>query len=301
MFGAANVGKSFLLIDLACHIAAGMNWRNCITKKSTVLYIAGEGLSGLAGRFKAWTLRHGEIPDLLFVRPFPVGLTSAGAAAALAERMSGLPEKPRLVILDTLAANFGPGNENDAKDMAAALDGLRTLGGDWLVLCAHHTGHSDKERSRGHSSLFAALDVEICVSRPDPAGPIKVSHTKCRDMERMEPLFFDLDPEKLPWADEDGDPINSLVLAPRNAGEPGADQSEKPLAGKTAKALEILQSMIERQTANLGGYGTPRVALRDWYDALAEIEPDKGHRSRIRVTLEHKGKIFTENGYVYVC
>jgi len=300
VFGSSNVGKSFLLIDMACHIAAGMDWRGYKTKPCTVLYIAAEGLAGLAGRMKAWTQRHGVLPDRLFIRPFPVGLTSEGAAAALAGRIANLPELPRLIILDTLAANFGPGNENDAQDMALALDGLRALGGQWLVLCAHHSGHADKTRSRGHSSLYAALDVELQVSRDDPLGPIEVKHTKCRDMDRMDPLYFNLEAESLPWADEDGEPVNSAVLVPAarpDAYEEGGRESA-PLGGKQALALQLLKDMYSTHAANTPG-GVARVLLRDWYEAM-DFEPHRGNRSRIRSALEARGAIKQVDSYIYL-
>lgn len=298
VFGSSNVGKSFLLIDLAMHIALGKPWRGYKTQRACVLYIAAEGLSGLSSRMKAWTQHHGFIPERLFIRPYAVQLTVKGAALALADRIKSLPEPPKLIILDTLAANFGPGDENSAQDMGIAMDGLRVLSGDWLGLCAHHSGHADKTRSRGHSSLFGALDVEIQVSRENNESPIKVMHTKCRDMERMEPLFFNLEPVFLPWADEDGEPINSAVMVP----EDGYEEPQKgaTLTGKPAQALDLLKTMVARQQANVGPSGTPRVLARDWY-AEMEFEPHASNRSRIRKTLEDKGFITIENGFVYVC
>ena len=301
VFGSSNVGKSFLLIDMAMHLASGREWRGFKTKKICVLYIAAEGLSGLAGRMKAWTQRYGIVPDLLFIRPYSVQLTVTGAAAALAEKIQGLPQVPELIILDTLAANFGPGNENDAEDMAIAMEGLRSLAGEWFALCAHHSGHADKTRSRGHSSLYAALDMEIQVNRPDPLGPIEVTHTKCRDMQRMDPLFFNLETESLPWADEDGEPINSAVLVP--AGRPDAyeegGRESAPLGGKQALALQLLKDMYSTHAANTPG-GVARVLMRDWYEAM-DFEPDRSNRSKIRSALERRKFIRQENSYVYLC
>lgn len=299
VFGSSNVGKSFLLIDMAMHLACGRAWNGFKTKRIPVLYIAAEGLSGLAGRMKAWTQYYGIIPDLLFIRPYSVQLTVAGAAAALAERIRSLPLSPELIILDTLAANFGPGNENAAEDMAIAMDGLRSLAGDWFSMCAHHSGHGDKTRSRGHSSLYAALDMEIQVDRPDPLGPIKVTHTKCRDMQRMDPLFFNLETVCLPWADEDGEPINSAVLIPADVQV--APKNEPPaLRGKPAQALQLLRELYDRYQANAGPDRPARVLLRDWYEAM-EFEPDRSHRSRIKKVLEESHFIRFEAGYVYLC
>lgn len=298
VFGSSNVGKSFLLIDLAMHLASGKPWMGRKTKKVCVLYIAAEGIGGLSGRMLAWTRRHGIVPDLLFIRPYSAQLTVEGAAAALAEKIAGLLIPPKLVILDTLAANFGPGNENDAEDMATAMSGLRYLAGDWFALCAHHSGHADKTRSRGHSSLYAALDMEMQVSRDDPLGPIKVCHTKCRDMERMEPVFFRLEKEFLPWSDEDGDPIDSAVLIPADAPETPETGTAR-VGGKQAQAIQVLRELYEVRERNLCGDGTPRVTITEWYAGMY-FERDTGNRSRLKASLEKSNIIRTENGFVYL-
>jgi len=297
VFGSSNVGKSFLLIDLAMHLASGKPWRGLKTKKIPVLYIAAEGMAGLSARMKAWTLRYGCVPDLFFVRPYSAQLTAPEAAMALAERIRSLPYPPQFIVLDTLAANFGPGDENSAEDMAAAMNGLRMLAGRWFALCAHHSGHGDKTRSRGHSSLYAALDVEMQVERPDPQGPIKVAHTKCRDMERMEPFFFNLEPMALPWADEDGEPINSAVLVPAE----GYETLEKSpaLSGKQAQALQLLRDLYADHQAKLGEGGVPRVTQKEWIDAM-DFERVRDHRYRLSRALETKQFIYKENSFVYL-
>jgi hypothetical protein len=296
VFGSSNVGKSFLMIDLAMHIALGLSWRGMRTKRACVLYIAAEGLGGLAGRMKAWTQRYGMMPDRLFIRPYSVQLTVAGAAAALAERIRSLPIPPQMVILDTLAANFGPGDENSAQDMAIAMEALRQLAGDWLGICVHHSGHGDKTRGRGHSSLFAALDTEIQVSRDDQDSPIKVVHTKVREGERMDPLFFRLESEALPWADEDGEAINSAVLMPLDDHQ----EPDKPvkLTGGEATALQALVDLYAQQQSNLGADGVARVTLADWQRSLTMF--GRSHRKDKIDGLIKKGKVHETNGFVYV-
>ena len=213
VFGCSHVGKSFVLIDLACHVALGWDWHGFKVKKAPVLYIAAEGVAGLKLRFRAWFQDHGVAPPPnLRIRTVPADLSAEDATAAIAERMARLPERPGLVLVDTFATNFGRGSENDAEDMNAAIAGLRTLKGDGLILTAHHTGHGDKSRGRGHSSLFAALDVEIQVTQ-DADKRIKVGHTKLRDGDKLETIAaFELKKVLLPWADVDGDPLHSAVL-----------------------------------------------------------------------------------------
>ena len=42
VYGPSGHGKTFFTIDLACHIAAGMPWRDRKVKQAPVVYIAAE-------------------------------------------------------------------------------------------------------------------------------------------------------------------------------------------------------------------------------------------------------------------
>jgi len=297
LFGDANVGKSFLAIDIGCHIALGLPWRGIKTRKTGVLYIAAEGLGGLQARFFAWCQQTGEIPDQFWIREYPVGLTSAEAAQAVADDIAQLPVWIGLIILDTFAGNFGPGSENDAADMAAALSGMKLLGQGRMVLNIHHTGHADKTRGRGHSSLYAAIDVEFLAAKSGEDGPVLLSHTKARDCDRMTPLAFRIERVDLPWTDDDGDPVNSAMVVPAEPVEPTAFRREP--SRKEQQALDLLTAMYADYRANVGDSGKPRVRLVDWYQAMT-FELDKGHRSRLRKGMETKGLIYCDSGYVYL-
>jgi len=297
LFGDANVGKSFLAIDIGCHIALGLPWRGIKTRQTGVLYIAAEGLGGLQARFFAWCQQMGEIPDQFWIREYPVGLTSAEAAQAVADDIAQLPVWIGLIILDTFAGNFGPGSENDAADMAAALIGMKLLGQGRMVLNIHHTGHADKTRGRGHSSLYAAIDVEFLAAKSGEDGPVLLSHTKARDCDRMTPLAFRIERVDLPWADVDGDPVNSAMVVPAEPVEPTAFRREP--SRKEQQALDLLTAMYADYRANVGDSGKPRVRLVDWYQAMI-FETDKGHRSRLRKGMETKGLIYCDSGYVYL-
>ena len=246
VFGCSHVGKSFVLIDLACHVALGWDWHGFKVKKAPVLYIAAEGVAGLKLRFRAWFQDHNIAPPPnLRIRTIPADLSAEDATAAIAERMARLPERPGLVLVDTFATNFGPGSENDAEDMNAAIAGLRTLKGDGLILTAHHTGHGDKSRGRGHSSLFAALDVEIQVTQ-DADKRIRVGHTKLRDGDKLETIAaFELKKVSLPWADADGDPLNSAVLTKADMPDmSGLSGYAERLPASQRIALDALRSAL---------------------------------------------------------
>jgi hypothetical protein len=213
--------------------------------------------------------------------------------------MVGLAHPVGLVILDTFAGNFGMGSENAAEDMAAALLGMKALGRDRTVMNIHHTGHQDKQRSRGHSSLFAAIDVELMVTRPAESDVMTLAQTKAREGEKIKPLGFRLERVELPWADEDGEPINSAVALPADA--PELFTPKPGLGRKQVDALQALVDLYAERQANVGPHGVPRVLLREWYGAMESIEEDRSHRNRIKMALEKLGKIRIDNGFVYVC
>ena len=48
LYGEAGSGKTHVALDLALHLAQGLNWQDRKTKQGSVIYVAAEG--GLAAR-----------------------------------------------------------------------------------------------------------------------------------------------------------------------------------------------------------------------------------------------------------
>lgn len=306
VFGNSHAGKSFVLIDLACHLALGWDWHGYKVKKTAVLYIAAEGVAGLKLRFRAWFQDHGvDPPPNLRIRTIPANLTAEGATAALRERMNRLPDPPGAVFVDTLATNFGSGSENDAEDMNAAIAGLKVLMESGLLLSAHHTGHGDKTRSRGHSSLFAALDVELHVTQ-DADKIIRVGHTKLRDGDKLDAIVaFNLKKVSLPWADVDGDPLNSAVLV-KAEHVPQCSANAERLPASQRVALDALKTaLIEHGVEEKG---VVSVTEEQWRQAaysagISGGDTDRAKRQafqRARLDLAAKKRISIVDGRVWI-
>ncbi len=217
IFGDTGTGKSFVTIDLLCHIAAGLPWCGCPVKKGKVLYIAGEGQNGIIRRFKAWFEAHPGHDDAklnIQIRTTPAALCDPDSTAALIDEIADMPDTPLAIAIDTLARNFGPGDENSTQDMTqfvAALDALRAVT-QAAILVPHHSGHGDKTRGRGSSVLRAAVDGEYLVEKSDSI--IRMRCSKMKDSEPHLPVAWTLTRQALPWADEDGTFMNSAVLVP---------------------------------------------------------------------------------------
>jgi hypothetical protein len=59
VFGDSGTGKSFFAVSLAASIITGTSFFEYpVIRPGAVLYIAGEGVSGLSRRFYAWELAH---------------------------------------------------------------------------------------------------------------------------------------------------------------------------------------------------------------------------------------------------
>ena len=219
VYGGSGVGKSFVAIDMALSVALGLPWRGKHeTKSGRVFYIAGEGHNGLHRRFAAWK-KHQLITSIGAGRVYK----SASAMRTLDEESVRIhsdriarichDESPVLIIVDTLARNFGPGDENATKDMTSFIDGLdywfRQRFG-CLVLIVHHAGHH-ADRARGSSALRAAVDAEYELVK-DETGLLILSATKMKDADRPPDINFRLRSVGLGVFDEKGIEINSAVL-----------------------------------------------------------------------------------------
>lgn len=196
IFGDPGCGKSFLAVDMALSVATGTPFHGRDTRQGAVFFIAGEGHNGLARRFAAWSKARGVslagVP--LFKSERAAQFLDAASAAAVAAAVEGLASQhgsPALIIIDTLARNFGAGDENNTKDMSefvAAVDDLKARFPGCSVLIVHHSGHAAKERARGAMALKGALDREYRVEKEGHA--VRLINTKMKDAPPSPDLYF---------------------------------------------------------------------------------------------------------------
>lgn len=215
LFGASGSGKSFIAIDMACCISNGKPFHSFETTKGSVIYVAGEGRRGVVRRIYAWTQFHNaEVRDLsLFVSRKSVGFRNPDDLNNLKSELRELrliEINPSLIIIDTLARNFGEGDENNTADMSGFIAAIDDMNDEFecATLIVHHSGHGDKGRSRGSSALKGALDSEYMITKD--ADRVYMKCTKMKDDEGPAPLAFYLIPVEL--KDKDGDPIPCAVL-----------------------------------------------------------------------------------------
>ena len=313
MFGEPGCGKSFLAIDIACSVATGLPWhKQPVKRPGPVFYLAGEGHNGIARRFKAWQMaHHTQLDDKsIYISAHSASLLDEAEAARICESIEscvGDGSAPVLLVIDTLARNFGPGDENNTEDMSRFISHLdrhfRNLWG-CCVLVVHHTGVATQNRARGNSALKGALDAEYAIKRVDDT--ITLTTHKMKDAPEPSPRSFDLETIQLPLTNEDGEPETSCIL--KSTESLPSDPCNIRL-GKTQQAcLDILKDLYRQHQDNLiqrdCSAGGARVKYNDWRDGcVGQGKPHKARNnfSRTRETLVNKGQICVEHGYVYLC
>jgi hypothetical protein len=216
MFGEPGSGKSFIALSIACAVATGTPWHGKEVKQGAVFYICGEGHAGLLRRFGAWSKEMG-IPlenAPLYKSDHQVSLSDRDSAKHLLEDIMLLQEQsqlsPRLIVIDTVARNFGGADENSTKDMSLFIENVDRfvrIPFKANVLLVHHSGHTTG-RARGSSALKAALDAEYMVEKDEDF--VVLTPTKMKDAEL--PPSLTLQFKKVELGEFDGEVVQSAML-----------------------------------------------------------------------------------------
>ncbi len=160
--GKKKLGKSWLCLQIAQAIALGEKTLDKDAKKGSVVYLCLEdGERRLRDRLDKQKAKI-DLPITYYTR-FPP-LDKEG----LLELIGIAKEKPRLVIIDTLAAaKTGRIEENAAGPMADLINSLRRLAQHYklgILLTHHHgklVGGNPGDDLRGSSAVAAAADVNL--------------------------------------------------------------------------------------------------------------------------------------------
>lgn len=237
--GDSETMKSFAAIGWAVSIAYGRGeWLGRAVKSGAVVYVAGEGQSGLLKRLEAhvdrWSLAAKGDGDL-YLYDEAVDMPGGNVEpllTAIREDVRGAPVQ--LVVLDTLAQCFGAGDENAQADMNAFNNAVKRLqaGTGAAVLAIHHLNRMGG--ARGSTNLRAALDTMILMEREGRTLVLRnqgePTTTKQKDAAPFDDIHLTYDVVSLGF-NEDGDPVSSVVLRLREGAEAGGDDGDGEGAG----------------------------------------------------------------------
>jgi 5S rRNA maturation endonuclease (ribonuclease M5) len=308
IYGAPNAGKSMFAVDIACCVANNFPWYGKKVRSGHAYYIAGEGWNALGKRFMAWHLHRkvNAIKDRLHISTSPMQTLDEESVVRfsewIAKECEASGEPPSVIIVDTLARNFGPGDENSTQDMSRFIQ----LIDKWVrkrfkccVLLIHHSGHN-AERARGSSALKAALDAEYEVAR-DAQSNVVFTCKKMKDAEYPNEMLFKIMPVAIPGLfDEDGEAVTSATIDLSNnlLGLVLVQKSDKtPVTIKDALTVMEKGWIPSRELAQALGVGS-NTALK----AVKELErlglaATGGSGKNFKWDITEKGRqVFTMTG-----
>jgi len=278
LYGDANSGKTFAVIDMAAAVARGVPWLGRRTEAGLVVYLAAESPASVRGRLQAYQKHHGcKVPNFAIVQS-PIDLFDGEAdtnrVITLVQQLERqFSRKVRLIVGDTLARLSAGANENAGQDMGLVVrrfDRIRTECKAHFLLI-HHSGKAAAAGARGWSGVRAAVDTEIEIS-DSPAGRC-LEITKQRDLpSKGERIGFRLDVVTLghtKW----GEPATSCVVVAADAPVKQAkaiklgetQQAVMALlrgAGKNMKVREIAEALAEQEITRTSVYNAVN-RLRD--------------------------------------
>jgi hypothetical protein len=258
--------KSFLAIDWSLCLATGKPWQDHQVEQTRVLYIAGEGAHGLAGRIEAWEYAWQErVPEDQFtIRQTALNLHQPGPAFDhLLDHVAA--GSYGLVIVDTLRRVSGAadGNTSEMGLVVDNLDLVKQATDRGSVLVVAHTDKGDHD-SRGYSGIEDDADVVWSAKRNDMLLDLELK--KMKDGPDGRKLTLLAQPA-----------LGSLVLAGTD-GTPAIDTNESQ-----QQILEALNIMPP------GGVTGPELM------ATAELKKPTFYRA-LNALVEQQHVVTTKNG-----
>lgn len=256
LYGAAKTGKSFVALDWALCVACGLPWLGREVNQRPVLYIAAEGHAGLGARYRAWRESRGH-PDAgdIFFLPSAVNLRDRKEVERARRTLASLPERPGLLVVDTMARSMVGGDENAAKDVGefiASLDDLRQAD---AALVVHHAG-KDGGGERGSSALRGAADLLAKLERDGRGANLTLSCVALKDAAEWDDSYLTLERSS----------VGSCVLSRRVEKETASDDLRERVLHAIANGQFTSKNAVAKRVDG---------RRQDVLDALGRLEGER--------------------------
>lgn len=253
IIGAPSSFKSFVALDVGCHVATGLEWRGRKVTRGLVVYIAAEGRKGIPQRVRAWEKTYGVRAAGVYFLPMPIQVLGERKGQlsvqwrALVEVVRRLG--PVLIVIDTQSRVTVGLEENSNDQMGLFILGVTKLkeATGACVLVVHHTGR-DGLNARGASAIDGAQDTELKVTKPKPKSLSgTIGQDKQKDSDDSETIKFRMVKVDLGTDTRTGRSLDSLALEPYDPfSTTQADEEEIPewranLGGARREVLEVME------------------------------------------------------------
>lgn len=223
-YGKPKSGKSFLMIDLACSVATGIDWMGHSVTEGSAVYIGLEGRSSLPDRVLAWETDRSSKPNK--ARFWKGGSLNAFNDAEITRLITSLKEIHQsdpisLVIIDPLSRIIAGSDENSSATMSQVVDvadRIRKATGAAVVVVHHVSKSSEGSSPRGHGALLCAVDAAILVKPHRKNFAAKM--TDARDLPEGRGFSFTLKPVPITRTDQStGNSCVAELIPPSAAGQ----------------------------------------------------------------------------------
>ncbi|SEN42693.1 Primase C terminal 2 (PriCT-2) [Paracoccus alcaliphilus] len=263
LFGPSGSKKSFMAFDLAMSIVHEFKeWHGRRIKPAgdgSVIYIAGEGSSGLKPRIKAWLQARGVTDyqdEKLFVIDMAINFKDSKNIDRLIRTARSLSARPSLIIVDTLSQSMAGADENSQADASLFVNACgrlkRDLGG--CVMAVHHPSKNDSKNMRGSGTF--GNDVDFTLRMESARGSLEGVITVVKQKDGPENIAY---PYRLIHhvlmdepADEDGEIPSSLVFDHIGTDQIDKGKPDASAQGGPDQAPEVLKLMKADYDAGRG-------------------------------------------------
>lgn len=278
IIGSSGHGKSFLVLDLAAHIGAGIPWAGRPVVKGSVLWLVAEGDEGVGRRIEAWETLHGRPVENVTYLPRAVNALGPEwdiFCEVLAERHDDM------IVLDTQARITPGADEIDRAEqsmLVEACDRLRVATGACVAL-VHHRG-AKGTHARGHTEVFGALQTQVYVEKSGhhiTVGAKMANGGKTKDDIEPEDIGFVLRSIEIP-----GTPNEFGIIEPGAKGAAlewvgdaaMAESEETKLSTGERRARALWSVIVEHFNPGDGGERAAIKAMFFDVPEIAKLRPD---------------------------
>ncbi len=209
VIGQSGHGKSFFVLDMAMHAAAGQDFYGRKAQREGANVVMGvlEGVNGWRDRVKAYSKQRGlpTSPGVIEVLTGSFDLRRREDVQPLIAHLRSKGSKTGLFVVDTLAQATPGANENSSEDMGAAMAHAKLISEmtGWVVVIVAHLGKNKDLGQRGWSGMKGAMDVEITVSKGSSHYVAEITKLKDAPGER-DRFFFEIEDVELGFDPEFG-------------------------------------------------------------------------------------------------
>jgi len=294
LYGAPGLGKSFIALDIALSVAAGLDVFGRPALQGSAIYLSTEGKTGMRARAEAWALSRGlDIADLpIALIEEPKNLREPAVAAPLIDRLKRLVDKSgipcRFICIDTMSqCLFGDENSQDVMTQFAAAATKMASVLETQVCVIHHTGKDESKGARGSSVINGNYDTLLQLAAGEGEFELVLRTGKQKNGKKT--ALSILLEEVSCGTDRDGEEVRSLAVSVKSGETLDYDALSAPSSGKglSDSAKTVLRVLEEagaegldatewRKRAQAAGVGPERPATaREIIKRL-----DEGHSVR---------------------